>query len=89
MFHYSRAVLRVGGRLVGACLFTFARWAKHLERYPFPLRHAKFRKISKQTSDALQVDLKFFGLENIPQDETFFLVSNHMSAFDPLPFLIA
>ena len=49
----------------------------------------QLRKISKQTSDALQVDLKFFGLENIPQDETFFLVSNHMSAFDPLPFLVA
>ena len=86
MFHYSRAVLRVGGRLLGACLFTFKRWSKHLEKYPFPMRHAKFRKISKQTSDALQVDLHFFGLENIPQDETFFLVCNHMSAFDPLPF---
>ena len=89
MFHYSRAVLRVGGRLLGACLFTFKRWSKHLEKYPFPMRHAKFRKISKQTSDALQVDLHFFGLENLPKDDIFFLVCNHMSAFDPLPFLVA
>ena len=89
MFHYSRAVLRVGGRLLGACLFTFKRWSKQLEKYPFAMRHARFRKLSKQTSDALQVDLHFFGLENIPQDETFFLVCNHMSAFDPLPFLVA
>ena len=89
MFHYTKAVLRVGPRLVGACLGTFQRWARHLEKYPFPLRHAKFRMLSKKTSDALQVDLHFFGLENIPQDETFFLVSNHLSAFDPLPILIA
>ena len=87
MFHYTKAVLRVGPRLFIACAFTFARWAKHLEKYPFPLRHAKFRKISKQVSDALHVEFHIFGLENIPQDETFFLVANHMSAFDPLPFL--
>ena len=88
MFHYTKAVLRVGPRLFHACAFTFARWAKHLERYPFPLRHAKFRKLSKQVADALNVEFHVFGLENIPQDEAFFLVANHMSAFDPLPFLI-
>ena len=89
MFHYTKAVLRVGPRLIGACFGTFQRWAKHLEKYPFPIRHAKFRFLSKKTADALQVDLHFFGLENIPHNETFFIVSNHMSAFDPLPILIA
>ena len=89
MFHYTKAVLRVGPRLLGTCLFTFGRWARHLEKYPFPLRHSKFRYISKRVADALNVDLHIFGLENIPQNETFFLVSNHMSAFDPLPFLVA
>ena len=88
MFHYTKAVLRVGPRLLHACLCTFRRWSKHLEKYPFAIRHAKFRYLSKKTSDALQIDLHFFGLENIPQDEIFFLVSNHMSAYDPLPFLI-
>ena len=88
MFHYTRAVLRVGPRLIATCLLTFSRWAKHLEKYPFPLRHAKFRILSKRIADALHVEFHVFGLENIPQDETFFLVANHMSAFDPLPFLI-
>ena len=89
MFHYSRAVLRVGPRLLATCLFTFSKWAKHLDKYPFPKRHAKFRFLSKKISDALQVDFHVFGLENIPSDETFFMVANHMSAFDPLPFLVA
>lgn len=89
MFHYSKAVLRVGARLLWACLFTFKRWNKKLDKVPFAIRNAYFRKISKKTSDALQVDLHVFGLENIPTDGNFFLVSNHMSAFDPLPFLIA
>ena len=88
MFHYTKAVLRVGPRLLHACLCTFKRWSKNLAKYPFAIRHAKFRYLSKKTSDALQVDLRFFGLENIPQDQLFFLVCNHMSAFDPLPFLI-
>ena len=68
MFHYSRAVLRVGGRLLANCLFTFSRWSKHLDKYPFAQRHARFRILSKKTADALQVDLHLFGLENIPQD---------------------
>ena len=89
MFHYSRAVLRVGPRLLGACLFTFSRWNRHLDKVPFAIRNAKFRKLSKQIADALHVDLNIFGLENIPTEGNFFLVSNHMSAFDPVPFLIA
>ena len=89
MFHYTKAILRVGPRLLTTCLFTFSRWAKHLDKYPFPLRHAKFRYLSKKVADALHVDLHVFGLENIPTDETFFMVANHMSAFDPLPFLIS
>ena len=88
MFHYTKAVLRVGPRLFATCAFTFSRWAKHIDRYPFPLRYAKFRRLSKKVADALNVEFHVFGLENIPQDETFFLVANHMSAFDPLPFLI-
>ena len=88
MFHYSKAISRVGPRLIWACLVTFKIWAKHLDKYPFAIRSAKFRYLSKKTSDALHVDLHVFGLENIPKDEQFFLVSNHMSAFDPLPFLI-
>ena len=87
MFHYTKALFRVGPRLLHACLGTFKRWSRHLDKYPFAIRNAKFRYLSKKTSDALNVDLHVFGLENIPTNEQFFLVCNHMSAFDPLPFL--
>ena len=87
MFHYTKAVLRVGPCLLTTCLFTLSRWAKHPEKYPFPKRNAKFRYLSQRIGKAMNVDLHVFGLENIPSDENFFLVSNHMSAFDPLPFL--
>ena len=88
MFHYSRTLLKVGPRILALSLFKFSKWAKHPERYPMALRYATFRDISRRVSNAMQVDLHVFGLENIPADQTFMLVCNHMSAFDPLPFLM-
>ena len=35
----------------------------------------------------MQAEVNVFGLENLPSDDNFFMVSNHMSAFDPLPFI--
>lgn len=87
MFHYPKAVLRVGPRILVTYLFMIKKWAKHPERYPLKLKSSKMRVLIKKISDALQVDCHYFGLENIPTDENFFLVCNHMSGFDPFPFL--
>ena len=88
MFHYSKAVLRVGGRLLATYFFTLKRWAKHLEKHPRDNRFVKVRKIVGSISRALQVDITVFGAENLVMDSNFFLVSNHMSAFDPIPFMM-
>ncbi|MBQ6730936.1 MAG: 1-acyl-sn-glycerol-3-phosphate acyltransferase [Bacilli bacterium] len=88
MFHYTKAVLRVGVPLLWQYFTRIKRWARHLERYPSVTRFAKIRKIIKLISDGLGVDVMIFGLENIPTDTNYCLVCNHMSAFDPIPFII-
>lgn len=88
MFHYTRAILKVGPAILKAGLFTFRRWAKHIEKYPPELRGAYFRKLCRRICNALNVDLNFFGQENLPKEGIYFMVSNHLSAFDPLPIMI-
>ena len=88
MFHYTKAVSRVGLRLAAFCMFTSHRWAKHLDKYPPELRFPHFKDIAKRVADALNVDLEVFGLDNLPKEGNFFMVSNHLSAFDPIPMLM-
>ena len=88
MFHYSKAVLSYGPRLLATYFFRMKRWAKHLDRYPREERFRKIRKIVGNISHALQVDITVFGAENLPMDRNFYMVSNHMSAFDPIPFMM-
>lgn len=88
MFHYTKAVSRVGLRLAAFCMFTSRRWAKHLDKYPPELRFPHFKDIAKRVADALNVDLEVFGLDNLPKEGNFFMVSNHLSAFDPIPMLM-
>ena len=87
MFHYTKAILRVVPRILATYFFYIKRWSKHIERYPREKRFACMRKLTSKIVRAMDVDLHIFGLENIPTDTNFFLVSNHMSAFDPLPFI--
>ena len=88
MFHYTKAVLRVGIPILWQYFTRMKRWAKHLDRYPSPVRFVKIRKIIKSIQDGLQVDLTVFGLENLPTDTNYCMVCNHMSAFDPIPFIV-
>ena len=89
MFHYSKALLRVGPRIIATYLFRIKKWARHLDKYPRELRFAKFRYLIKKICDALQTDIEIFGLENLLTDRNFCMVCNHMSAFDPLPCMVA
>ena len=88
MFHYSKAILTVGPRIIATYLVHLRKWAKHIEKYPREKRFNKIRDISKRIVRALGVEINVFGLENLPLDKNFCMVSNHMSAFDPLPFMI-
>ena len=87
MFHYTKAVFRVVPRILATYFFFIKRWSKHVEKHPREKRFACMRKLSDKIVKAMSVDLHIFGLENIPTDSNFFLVSNHMSAFDPLPLI--
>ena len=89
MFHYSKALIRVGPRIIATYLFHIKKWARHLEKYPRERRFAKFRYLIKKICDALQTDIEIFGIENLLTDRNFCMVCNHMSAFDPLPFMVA
>ena len=88
MFHYSKAVLRIGVPILATYFFKLKRWAKHLDKYPRERRFVKIRKIVGSISNALQVDITVFGKENLPKDRNFCMVANHMSAFDPIPFMM-
>lgn len=85
MFHYSKAGLSYGIPLLATYFFTLKRWAKHLEKHPREKRFVLIRKIFKNITRAMQVDLTVFGKENIPMDRSFFMVSNHMGAYDAIP----
>ena len=87
MFHYTKAVFRVVPRILATYFFYIKRWSKHIEKYPREKRFACMRKLTGKIVRAMGVELHIFGLENIPTDANFFLVSNHMSAFDPLPLI--
>ena len=89
MFHYTKAVAKYGVPLLANYFFRLKRWAKHLEKYPQEKRFSRFRKILSNISNAMQADIVYFGLENIPQDRKFCMICNHMSAFDPIPFMMA
>lgn len=87
MFHYPRVILKVGPRILATYFFHIKKWARHPRRYPMELKSSKMRTLTRHIAKAFRVDFHVFGLENIPKDEKFFLVSNHMSAFDVILFL--
>ena len=88
MFHYSKALLRVGPRILATYFFHIKRWAKDPTKYPREKRFICFRKLFSKICSALQTDLYIFGAENLLTDRNFCMVCNHMSAFDPIPFVI-
>ena len=89
MFHYAKTAFLSVPRLLVFHFFKMKKWAKHLERYPLANRYQAIRALAKRIARNLNCEINVFGLENLPTDTNFFLVSNHMSAFDPLPFMLA
>lgn len=89
MFHYTKAVLRAAPSIFVTYFFYLKRWAKNIAKYPRELRFSKLRQLSKKIVRALNIELNVFGLENLPTDSNFFLVSNHMSICDPLPYIVS
>ena len=88
MFHYTKAVLRVIPRIVATYLFKLKKYGKHPDKYSRAIRFATMRKLSDRILRALNAEVMIFGLENLPMDTNFCMVSNHMSMIDPLPFMV-
>ena len=88
MFHYTKAVLRVGPRILATYFFYIKKWGKNPLKYPREMRFACFRKLFVKICNALQTDITIFGLDNLLLDRNYCMVCNHMSAFDPIPFVV-
>ena len=88
MFHYAKTAFLSFPRLIFFHLFKMKKWAKHLDRYPREMRYQSIRKLAQRIVRNFNCEINVFGLENIPSDTNFFIVSNHMSAFDPLPYMV-
>ena len=88
MFHYTKAVLRVVPRIIVTYLFSLKKYAKNIAKYPRELRFGKIRVISRRIIRAFNGEIQVFGLENLPMDTNFYMVSNHMSMLDPLPYMV-
>ena len=88
MFHYTKAVLRVVPRIIVTYFFALKKYAKNIAKYPRELRFGKMRELSRRIIRAFNGEIQVFGLENLPQDTNFYMVSNHMSMIDPLPYMV-
>ncbi len=88
MSHYGKAVLVAGGPIIGSYFAWIAKHAKHPEKYPFEVRYKKVQKLLKTLSKGFNVEYHVEGLENLPE-ETCCIVSNHLSAYDPVSLICA
>ena len=88
MFHYAKTAFLSFPHLIGFYLCHMRKWGKHPERYAREVRFRKMRAFSRRIMANFNCEIQVFGLENLPSDTNFFVVSNHMSMLDPLPFLI-
>ena len=88
MFHFTKAVLMVGGRIIASYFAWMRKFAKHPEKYPFEKRYFKLQHLLKKLNNGLSVTYHTQDVEKLP-DETCLIVSNHLSAFDPLLLISA
>lgn len=84
--HYGKAVIKVGPRIIGGYFAWMRKYAKHPEKYPFKDRYNKVRKLLLALDKSFDVKYIVEGLDKLPK-ETYCLISNHLSAYDPLVFI--
>lgn len=86
MFRYLKALVVKGIPILWAYFTWMKRYSRHPERYPISLRYKKLTKLIRSVSKYLDVDFHVEGKENL-LSQTSYIVSNHLSNFDPLAFL--
>jgi len=86
MFHYTKAVLKNGYKIVFGYFKWMRYYAKYPEKTPLNIRYSKLQKLLKSVMDSFNCDYKVVGLENLP-NEACVLMCNHMSMYDPLAII--
>ena len=84
--HYGKAVCVAGGAIIWDYFAWMRKYAKHPEKYPFSVRYKKVQKLLQRLSRGFNVDFHVEGLEKLPE-ETSCIVSNHLSAYDPVSLI--
>ena len=77
MWHFLKAVFRVGGHIIVAYFSWIRKFAKKVAKIPFEYRYKKLRKLLIRLSKALDIEHHVEGLENVPKENCFF-VCNHV-----------
>ena len=81
--HYGKAVLLAGPFIIGGYFAWMRKYAKNPDKYPFKQRYNKVRKLLLRLDHSFDVKYIVEGKEKLPK-ETYCLISNHLSAYDPL-----
>jgi len=76
-------VLRNLWRVPGAW-FKLCHYAKHTEKYPELEKWQHIQYILKRAVISGNIDLKVYGVENIPKENGFLMYGNHQGMFDVL-----
>ena len=64
--------------------WKLAHYAKHTDEYSMEEKYRHIQYILKRAVKTGNIDLKITGTENIPEDGSFLLYSNHQGLFDVL-----
>ena len=84
--HYGKAVLVAGGAIIVDYFKWMRKYSKHPDKYPFDKKYKDAQKKKKRLSRGFNVEYFVEGLEKLPQ-ETCCIVSNHLSAYDPVSLI--
>lgn len=57
---------------------------KHVDKYPLKERYGFIHEVVKVVTRKARVELKCYGIENLPDTPGYFIAPNHQGLFDPL-----
>ena len=68
--------------------FKICRYGKddNFEKYSEEERYALMQEVTTRVNRAGKVDVKCYGLENLPKDNGYIMFPNHQGMFDTLLF---
>lgn len=87
MGHYFKPLAFVGPEIIYSYFAWMRKYSNHPEKYPLEKRYKKLSSLLRKLNKSFNAVYHIEGIENIPQDDVFCLVSNHYSNYDPLSFL--